>query len=50
MHVFGAYPLGGREEIGRGLVRCGKCAKVTMEASFGEHQREPMSLSRCLSI
>ncbi len=40
MQMLGALPLAGRGELGRGLVRCAKCHRPTMESSWVEHERE----------
>ncbi|WVQ78997.1 hypothetical protein IAT38_001089 [Cryptococcus sp. DSM 104549] len=39
MFMFGANPLLGEREPGRGLVRCGRCQKVGTEWAAGEHRR-----------
>ncbi|WRT70031.1 uncharacterized protein IL334_007024 [Kwoniella shivajii] len=39
MYMFGTYPLQGDGEIGKGIIRCKRCFKVTMEWAAGEHRR-----------
>ncbi|WVW86374.1 hypothetical protein I302_108420 [Kwoniella bestiolae CBS 10118] len=39
MYMFGTYPLEGDGELGRGVIRCGKCGKVGIEWAAGEHRR-----------
>jgi SAGA-associated factor 73 len=40
MNMFGMYPLSGSGDLGRGLVKCARCQRPTMESAFAEHQRE----------
>ncbi|WVN89972.1 uncharacterized protein L203_105202 [Cryptococcus depauperatus CBS 7841] len=39
MYMFGAHPISGERELGRGLVKCGRCRKTGMEWAAGEHRR-----------
>jgi SAGA-associated factor 73 len=42
MKTFGAYPLGdiGGMELGRGVIRCGKCGRVGLESAVADHASE----------
>ena len=40
MNMFGAMPLAGQSELGRGLVKCGRCGKPSMEWAAAEHKRQ----------
>ncbi|WWC95171.1 hypothetical protein V866_002025 [Kwoniella sp. B9012] len=39
MYMFGTFPLLGDGEVGRGVIRCGKCGKKGIEWAAGEHRR-----------
>lgn len=40
MHMYGAQPLVGIDEPGRGVVRCARCGRAVLEWAAGEHRRK----------